>query len=89
MSTCGETDVTAVETKRNMVKILETLVVRLNKSEFKSLLQLVPDLFKELIKLTPMEASKFMHAVNMTWADRRRCSIMFQKLLQVIFCRVE
>ena len=66
MSTCGETDVTAVETKRNMVKILETLVVRLNKSEFKSLLQLVPDLFKELIKLTPMEASKFMHAVKMT-----------------------
>ena len=37
MSTYGETDVTAEETKRNMVKILETLVVRLNKSEFKSL----------------------------------------------------
>ena len=88
MSTGGETDVTAEDAKKNMVKMLETLV-RLNKGEFKSLLQLVPDMFKELIKLTPIEASQFMHAVNMTWADRRRCSITFQKLLQVIFCWVE
>ena len=68
--------------------ILMEQLVHLHKDVFKSVLQLVPSLIKEFMMLTPADASQFMHAVNMSWADRRRCSVMFKKLLQVAVMNV-
>ena len=72
----------------NCLVILMEQLVHLHKDVFKSVLQLVPSLIKEFMMLTPADASQFMHAVNMSWADRRRCSIMFKKLLQVAVMNV-
>ena len=60
----------------------------MHKDVFKSVLQLVPGLIKEFMMLTPVDVSQFMHSINMTWADRRRCSVMFQKLFQVVVTNV-
>ena len=81
MSSGGQ-EVSPSELQKCMAILLEQMV-HLHKNLFKSLLQNVPSLIKEFMMLSPADASQFMHAVNMTWADRRRCSLMFQKLLQV------